>query len=127
MQSYETFNLNEVNLNIFQIKYAVLDKSWKNDNVCSSFTRIYLPVKGEGIVRIGDETIRLVPDNIYIIPASLKFAYKCEDHLEKLYIHLSFAKQDGYDALSGIGKCLILKRKRKNNRKDFPPFKRAHH
>lgn len=111
MQSYEAFNLFDIELNIFTVKYAVLDKSWKNDNVCSSFTRIYMPVKGEGFIRVGKQEIRLLPGNIYIIPASLRFSYKCEDCLEKLFIHMSLKKQDGYDALSNIGKCLILREK----------------
>lgn len=109
METYNYLsNCKDVNLNISTIQHAYLDKRWKYDNVCSSFSRLYFPISGEGIVKYGGKTIKLTPGNVYIIPSRLKFSYDCESTLEKIFIHFLLKKPDGYDLLSNIDKCLII-------------------
>ena len=102
------YNIVNLNMDILKIKFISLDDSWKADDVCSSFTRIYIPTSGEGVIKCNGKKISLVKGNVYIIPSSLIFSYECEKQLEKFYIHVSLKKPDGIDALSQIDDCLTL-------------------
>lgn len=98
-----------MSMDVLQVCYSRLYSDWHCSSVRSAFTRIYMPTVGEGVVNIGGETVKLVPGNIYIIPAMLEFSYSCPQYLEKLYFHISITGTDNFDLLSKIGKCMILK------------------
>ena len=100
--------IENLNMEISDIAFANLGSEWKYANARSSSTRIYLPTFGEGFLDFSDETINIVPGKIYIIPSMYNFSYRCEERLDKFYAHVSLEKPDGFDALQGINKILIL-------------------
>lgn len=97
-----------MSMDVLQACYSRLYSDWCCSSVRSAFTRIYMPTVGEGVVTVGDETVKLVPGNIYILPAMLEFSYSCPNYLEKLYFHISITGTDNFDLLSKIGKCMVL-------------------
>lgn len=97
-----------INLEISEISYGLLDSSWNLKNLRAAFTRVYFPLKGSGFITIGEEQIELLPHRIYVVPAGLNFSCECENSLEKIYVHLNLTHPDGSDIFSGIGSCLIL-------------------
>ena len=97
-----------VNLEIEEIRYGLLDREWNLKNLRASFTRVYFPLEGEGILTFGDETVTIRPGNIYIVPSELNFSGFCPKYLNKIYVHLTLRHPNGSDLLSGIDHCLVL-------------------
>ena len=97
-----------INLEISEISYGYLDSEWNNENLCASFTRIYVPLSGEGSIRFGQTSLLLCPGNIYVVPSGLNFSSECLDRMEKIYIHLTLTHPDGSDVFSGIHHPLVL-------------------
>jgi len=98
----------KINMEIYDISHAVLDKSWCFPHLRAAFTRIYFPIKGEAAVEIGGAPLVLSPGYIYVIPADLDFSCSCEGMLEKIFVHLNLTLPNGSDALSGVRSCLVL-------------------
>ena len=96
------------NLEISEISYGYLDSEWNMENLRASFTRVYLPLEGEGILTLDKGTVRLLPGNIYVVPSELKFSGFCPHRLNKIYIHLTLTRPDGSDLFAGIDDCIIL-------------------
>ncbi|MBO5938542.1 MAG: helix-turn-helix transcriptional regulator [Clostridia bacterium] len=97
-----------MNLEIDEIRYALLDSEWNLQNLRASFTRVYFPLDGEGILTFGNEEITIRPGNIYIVPSELNFSGFCPKYLNKIYVHLTLRRPDGNDLLAGIDRCLVL-------------------
>ncbi len=97
-----------VNLEIDEIRYALLDSEWNLQNLRASFTRVYFPLDGEGILTFGNEQITIRPGNVYIVPSELNFSGFCPKYLNKIYVHLTLRRPDGSDLLAGIDRCLVL-------------------
>ena len=97
-----------INLEISEISYGFLDPEWNMENLCASFTRVYFPLEGEGILRVGEQSLPLVPDNIYVVPSGLNFSGFCPHALNKIYVHLTLTRPDGSDVFTGIDRILIL-------------------
>lgn len=103
-----TYAAKRIHLEISEISYALLDKEWNLQNMRAAFTRLYFPLRGEGILRFGDEEVRLLPGHIYIVPSGLNFSGFCPHALEKIFIHLTVTRPDGSDLLEGVQRCLSL-------------------
>ena len=114
-----------VNMEISSIAYAELDRSWDLKNMRSSFTRIYIPLEGEGKLNCGKESIGILPDNIYVVPSGTTFSACCEERLNKLFVHLIIKLPDGSDAFSGIGHCIVLRDKSELAKELLELFKRT--
>ena len=97
------------NMEISEISYGFLDPSWNIKNLYASFTRVYFPLEGEGLLTFENERIPLVKGNIYIIPSYLNFSGSCRQKLNKIYVHLNLTHPNGSDLFSGIRSCIILK------------------
>ncbi len=96
-------NINHWNMEIDDSGYVYLDHdSWRNNDVCSPYSRLYLVSGGEGQLDVDDEQIMLRPGFAYFIPAGLTFDYGCANYLEKLYFHLRLVRPDGYDLAHGL-------------------------
>lgn len=98
----------KINLDIQEISYGYLDSEWTNENLCAAFTRIYIPLSGEGRIRYGDTALTLSPGNIYLVPSGLSFSSECEERMEKIYIHLTLTHPDGSDVFFGVPRALVL-------------------
>ena len=103
-----TYAAKRINMEISEISYGLLDPEWNMENLCASFTRVYFPLEGEGILTFGEKTVRLLPGNIYVVPSGLNFSGFCPQKLNKIYIHLTLTRPDGSDIFAGIDHILIL-------------------
>ncbi len=103
-----TYAEQRVRLEIAEISYGLLDSEWKHEDLRAAFTRVYVPLEGEGFIQVNGETIRLCPGNIYVIPSELSFSCFCPEKLNKIYIHLTLTRPDGVDVFAGIPSCVIL-------------------
>ncbi len=104
-----TYAEQRVRLEIAEISYGLLDSEWEHEDLRAAFTRVYIPLEGEGFIVVNGERIRLCPGNIYVVPSDLSFSCFCPERLNKIYIHLTLTKPDGVDVFAGIPACLILK------------------
>lgn len=98
-----------VHMNALTLRFLVVgdvdtDPTWREEDVCSSFSRLYLVTGGEGTVRTEEGNVRLEPGYAYLIPAGLRYSYQCENHLEKLYFHFNLVRPDGYDYFNRFGR-----------------------
>ena len=87
---------------------VLLDTSWNYENVRSPYTRIYIPLNGEGEVVVDGETHKLKKGKIYVIPTMTKFSYKTDNSLEKIYAHVYLSSENGTDVFWGVDKILIF-------------------
>lgn len=112
MISIENAELNYIaqntNMEISNVSFARLDTEWRYDDAVSNSTRVYIPTLGEGILESRNEKVSIVPGKIYIIPSMLNFSYRCENRLEKFFVHVSIEKLGGFDVLRGVNKILVL-------------------
>ncbi|MBQ8345547.1 MAG: helix-turn-helix transcriptional regulator [Clostridia bacterium] len=100
---------NQINLEILQISYGLLDPLWNFRDLHSSFTRVYIPLCGEASVTVKGERIPLIPGNIYLLPAGLPFSCSCPNSMKKIFVHLLLKRPDGSDLLASVGQCVVLK------------------
>ena len=75
------------NLTMLNVGYATHNADWNFENVNSPFTRIYYVTKGEGKVRVGNETYTLTPGHLYIIPTFMEHSDICTGLFEHYYVH----------------------------------------
>jgi len=80
-------------------------ESWRFDRVSSPYHRLYLVTDGQGEMRSAHETIPLVRDRIYFIPAGAVYSYRCAPFIEKCYFHFRLDYFPGNDALAAITHC----------------------
>lgn len=102
-----TKEINRLNMNISEAVYSVLNRNW-NYHLCSSFTRVYMVTKGEGWLRTAEQTVRLTPGNIYLVPAGLAFDTECPVSMEKLYFHINILRYNRYDLFDGHPRIITL-------------------
>ena len=98
--------LQKTSFEIFSFKRVSLDKSWNYQNVYSPYTRIYIPVEGEGEIVSGGVTYKLEKGHVYVIPTMAAFSCKCDNLLDKFFAHVSLSCEDGADAFWNIDKVL---------------------
>lgn len=84
-------------MNIPYAGFARLGRDWKEDKVCSPFSRIYYTVHGEGMIHLPDRDIPLSEGKVYLIPAGLFFSYDCENYMEQLFFHVNLTHRNGID------------------------------
>lgn len=81
-------NMEITNFLILNIGHALHDSDWNFHNIISPFTRIYYVTKGEGYVSIGEQTFRLRPGYMYMIPAFTEHSDFCEGIFNHFYVHI---------------------------------------
>ena len=96
--------MNHLEIRLGDHGYVQVDRTWHSEQVCSPFSRLYLVRRGEGLLRVGGNSLTMQPGFAYWIPAGLCFDYLCENTMEKLFFHVQALKPDGYDLLMGMGR-----------------------
>lgn len=99
--------MNNLNMDILDVCHTRLDSSW-NYHLCSSFTRIYMVIAGQGHLRWEDGEVDMTPGNIYIVPAGLEFFCSCPDHLEKIHFHINILDSKKHDLFNGFPRVITL-------------------
>ncbi len=102
-------SFNEISPRISELVYVKLDSRWHHD---APFTapesRIYYITKGGAEMTCNGKCYRLVPGNIYFLPAGAAYSYHCEEYMEKLYIHVGMLLRNGYDLFNRVKECVVL-------------------
>ena len=93
--------VNDLRLHILYSGYCDCDTSWRTENLATAFCRLYIPELGGGVLRCGEETVKMVPGYAYLLPPEVPITYCCPDSLRKVFFHLSFLSPDHYDLFSG--------------------------
>ncbi len=101
-------SVQKTSFEILTLKKVGLDKSWNYQNVFSPYTRIYIPIDGEGEVVSGGKTYTLKKGNIYVIPTMTGFSCSCEKSLDKIFAHVSLTCEDGADVFWGVDRVLSI-------------------
>ncbi len=110
-QAFNTQNIDNLHIDIYSMENVSLTSEWNAEKICSPYTRIYMIKGGTGRLTTADRTITLIPGNIYIVPSGLNFSYKCDSHLEKIYLHISVSLPGVYDIFSKTGDFIVLEGK----------------
>ena len=118
-------SINYLTMNISEIRYAILDSAWRRDPTKESINRIYYVLEGTAYIECNGRLITMQPGNIYIIPAGLELKYWCDDHLEKLYMHVNVLRYDNYDLLSGLQDCLVFENRMEEIQEMVRQWRRA--
>ena len=91
---------NCVNLQLCNAGFVQADPQWNFPGVCSPFSRLYLPLSGEGLVSIRGITYKLSPNGMFIIPCNESCDYQCPRRMDLLYFHFNLFLPDGRDLFS---------------------------
>lgn len=95
---------NQYKLDILDGGDARVGPEWEARDLCPSFSRIYYILQGEGLLRLEQETVRLTPGSVYVIPAGLKFSHSCDNYMHQVYFHIHIFHKSGLDLLRGGGR-----------------------
>lgn len=102
-----TKEMDRLHMNILDAAYSRLDPGW-HLHLCSSFTRIYMVRKGEGVLCADRQTVTMRPGHIYLVPAGLSFDTACPESMEKLYFHINILRYNRYDLFEGHPRIITL-------------------
>ncbi|MBQ2670202.1 MAG: helix-turn-helix transcriptional regulator [Clostridia bacterium] len=100
--------VNYINIRVSHIFHRELGTEWCFDNYCNNFNRIYIVTKGSGILFNDTEHIVMQPDNIYVIPANHTYSCRCDDYMEKFFIHFTSTIIPQKDLLSDVNKIITI-------------------
>ena len=100
--------MSRLSMNILDCCHCVLDNSWRSDNACAGFTRIYCVIGGCGYLHFKDYSVKMLPGHIYVLPTGLNFSYECNSSLEKVFIHVKLSDYNGCDVMADISECFVF-------------------
>lgn len=101
MKSDIVQNWKNLRLVLADAGFAETDSSWRQERVCSPYSRIYYIPKGKGVLCLKGQEIPLREGYIYLIPAGLLYDYRCDDYMEQLYFHINVLLPNGMDLFYG--------------------------
>lgn len=87
-------NSKNITLNIVEMRHVILGKSWNFSKRSLGlklfpYVRIYFPVDGSGTLQYKDQTVNMTKGKMYLIAAMSNVNQKCDNRLEKYYMHFS--------------------------------------
>lgn len=102
-------SFNEISPRISELVYVKLDSRWHHETpFAAAESHIYYITKGEAEMTCNGTLYRLTPGNIYFVPAGAAYCYRCEEYMEKLYIHVSMLQRNGYDLFNRVKRCIVF-------------------
>lgn len=99
---------NGIDLNITTAAHCVCDKNWNEENVISPFSRMYYIIDGKGELFYAGKKVELCPGNLYFIPLGVRFNYKCDDTLEKIFFHINLFSEERLDFFSSMKEIISV-------------------
>ena len=100
--------VNYINIHVTHIFHREVNDEWCFNDYCDNFNRIYIVKNGEGLLYNDTENIVMKPGNVYVIPANHTFNCRCDEYMEKFFIHFTATIIPQKDILSGIGKIITF-------------------
>lgn len=102
-------SFNEISPRISELVYVKLDSRWRYDTPFTApESHIYYITKGEAEMTCNGKLYHLTPGNIYFVPAGAAYCYRCAEYMEKLYIHVSMLRRNGYDLFNRVKECVVF-------------------
>lgn len=99
---------NFIHIRATHIFHREVGTEWNFTDYCDNFNRVYIIKNGEGVLYNEKEHIVMKPGKIYIIPANFKYSCRCDNYMEKFFIHFTATIIPQKDLLSGIGRIIEL-------------------
>ena len=99
---------NYINIKASHIYHAKVGTEWRFNDYCHNFNRVYIVLDGSGVLFNETENITMTPGNIYVIPANHNYSCRCDDHLEKFFIHFTATILPQQDLLSGTDRIITI-------------------
>lgn len=99
---------NYTNIKVTHIFHRMVDSEWRFRDYCHNFSRIYIVLDGGGLLFNDSEHIEMKPSNIYIIPANHTYSCRCDDYMEKFFIHFTATIIPQHDLLSNVKRIVEI-------------------
>lgn len=108
---YNNFQIlfNHLDIKMLEHGHLYADHNWMPKETKSPFNRLYFVFDGEGYL-LDDEKCRipLKKGCIYLIPINTSYHYRCDEYMEKFYIHFQLEYLPGHDLFSFNKTCTWL-------------------
>jgi AraC-like DNA-binding protein len=89
--------LSNFNIDLQRAELSSLGTEWENSYNCDLFARIYYISAGSAQIRHGVKKYLLLPGHLYLIPPYSDFSYKCPEHVEIYWLHLTANTSNGHN------------------------------
>lgn len=105
-------DINRLTLRIHVARIQTLDTTWNTELFNTPFrvipySRLYLPVEGEGEILLNDVRCRLTPGKLVLVPPYSRINVSCPRSLTKYWCHFNAFRMDTeFDYFSMFGRCL---------------------
>lgn len=80
---------------MLNVDYVQLNNKWNYKNVISPYYRIYYVDGGEGTLSNANQSLKLTPHHLYIIPSYTLCHLNCEKHLSVYFVHFFEESNNG--------------------------------
>lgn len=77
----------QVCLRLIQFDRMTIDRTWRAQNVCSSFWRLYRNADHGAALLLDGHALALNPGCVYLVPAWVRFSCRCTGPVDHLYAH----------------------------------------
>ena len=102
-------SFHKISPRISELRSVKLDSSWHHEMPYTTpESRIYYICKGEADITCNGKPYHMTPGNIYFLPAGSNYTYRCETSMEKLFLHVSMLRRNGYDLFNQVKECVVL-------------------
>ena len=111
VQHYSQFSneLQRLNMDIYEMSYAILDHNWRKSGLFVPFNRIYFVCSGSADIFCNGNCRTITEGNAYVLPADSHYAFRCDETLEKFYFHFNIYCHDNRDIFSSVKEVIELK------------------
>jgi len=115
------FDFNTLNLRVFTVDRIRVGPEWRTENFFPawrniSYSRIYYPVSGEGMVTEGRNRYVLKPGMMMLIPAFANVEVSCRRELCKYWMHFNALLPDTQtDIFFQYGRCIVIDTSTRND------------
>jgi len=114
------FDFNALNLRTAKVDRIQVGPEWRTENFFPawrniSYSRIYYPVSGKGMVAEGEHRYELKPGMMLLIPAFANVQVSCRRELCKYWMHFNALLPDTQtDIFFQYGRCIVIDTSNRN-------------
>ena len=99
---------NYINIHITHLFHREVDSEWCFNDYCHNFNRVYIVTDGEASLFDKNGHTLMKQNNIYIIPANHTYSCRCDDYMEKFFIHFTATIIPQKDLLSDVNRIITI-------------------
>ena len=100
--------VNYTNINVSHIFHRSVDNEWCFNDYCHNFNRVYIVLDGGATLFNDTENVKMLPNNIYIIPANHTYSCRCDEYMEKFFFHFTATIIPQNDLLSNVKRIVSI-------------------